>query len=63
MTLDKLIETLERMRADAGGHCQVVVCDGDDEWGFAVRRVPITSPESETGVDNVIVLDLTADPE
>lgn len=63
MTIDKLIQRLEYYREQIGGDCEVKVVDGEGEWGFALHKQMIEDAESETGVGNVLHIDVTDEPE
>jgi hypothetical protein len=63
MTLDKLIERLEWMKGQVGGDCEVRVVDAEGEWGFGIFRHQVEDEKSETGTGNVVLIDITAEPE
>lgn len=62
MTIDKLIARLEWFKGQVG-NVEVKVVDGEGEWGFAVTKHMIDDEESETGKSNIVLLDITAEPE
>ncbi|VTU02762.1 unnamed protein product [Gemmataceae bacterium] len=62
MTIDTLIARLEWLKSQVGGHCEVRVTDGDDEYGFCLGTRP-AEDDSETGRTSVVLIDTTGDQE